>query len=135
MNLLKNNLDYNNYYSDTDYISNSMLNHISVSPEHFRFIMDNPQPATPAMKLGSAIHMNVLQPKEFNKNYAVSPKFDRRTKKGKQDYEDFTNNNMLKTIISESDFELIEQIAIDTETALDNYCIEKGFNQEEGGWV
>ena len=112
MKLTENNLTHNNYFSSDQYVSNSMLNHISVSPEHFRFIMDNPQPATPAMKLGSAIHMNVLQPKEFNKNYAVSPKFDRRTKKGKQDYEDFTNNNMLKTIISESDFELIEQITL-----------------------
>ena len=76
------------------------------------FKMDNPQPSTPAMKLGSAIHMNVLQPEEFNKNYAVSPKFDRRTKIGKEDYKNFVNNNLSKTVISESDFEIIEQITM-----------------------
>ena len=114
MKLLKNNLDYNNYYSDTDYISNSMLSHISVSPEYFRFRRDNPQPATPAMKLGSAIHMNVLQPADFHEHYAVSPKFDKRTKQGKEDFAEFSKKNMFKDIISESDFELIEQITLKT---------------------
>ena len=112
MEITENNLTHNNYYSSEQYISNSMLNHISVSPEHFRFMMDNPQPSTPAMKLGSAIHMNVLQPEEFNKNYAVSPKFDKRTKVGKEDYKNFINNNLSKTIISESDFEIIEQVTL-----------------------
>tara|TARA_R100000808_G_C2099021_1_gene116741 strand:- start:45 stop:860 length:816 start_codon:yes stop_codon:yes gene_type:complete len=112
MKLLKNNLDYNNYYSDTDYISNSMLNHISVSPEYFRFRQDNPQPATPAMKLGSAIHMDILQPGEFLNHYAISPKFDKRTKKGKEDFAEFTKNNMFKTVISESDYELITEISL-----------------------
>jgi hypothetical protein len=115
MNLLKNhNLTYDNYYNDTEHISNSMLNHISVSPEYFRFRQDNPQPATAPMKLGSAIHMNVLQPAEFHKNYAVSPKFDKRTKKGKEDFAEFSKNNMFKNVISESDFELIEQITLKT---------------------
>ena len=113
MYLLKNhNLTYDNYYNDTEHISNSMLNHISISPEYFRFRQDNPQPATPAMKLGSAIHMNVLQPEGFNYHYAVSPKFDKRTKKGKEDFAKFTKNNMFKDVISESDFELIEQITL-----------------------
>ncbi len=114
MELTENNLTHSNYYSCDRYISNSMLSHISVSPEHFRFMMDNPQPATPAMKLGSAIHMNILQPAEFHKYYGVSPKFDRRTKQGKEDYKNFINNNLSKTIISESDFELIEQITLKT---------------------
>jgi hypothetical protein len=112
MEITKNKLTHDNYYNSSEYISNSMLNNISVSPEHFRFMMDNPQPATPAMKLGSAIHMNVLQPEQFNKTYAVSPKFDKRTKQGKEDYKNFINNNLSKTIISESDFELIEQITL-----------------------
>ena len=81
MKILKHNLTHDNYYQNTDYVSNSMLNHLTgKSPEYFRFMMNNPQKATPAMKFGSAFHMNVLQPKEFNKNYAVSPKFDKRTK-------------------------------------------------------
>ncbi len=104
-------LTHSNYYQNTDYVSNSMLNHLTgKSPEYFRFMMDNPQPVTPAMKFGSAIHMNVLQPEEFNNHYAIAPKFDRRTKKGKEDYAEFIKSNMLKTIISEDDYVLIEQM-------------------------
>ena len=112
MKLIENhNLTHSNYYNDTEYVSNSMLNNLTgKSPEYFRFAMDNPQPTTPAMKFGSAIHMNVLQPEEFNNNYAVAPKFDKRTKQGKADYAEFIKNNILKTTISEDNYNLIEQM-------------------------
>jgi len=106
------NLTHSNYYQDREYISNSMLNHISISPEYFKHMYDNQQIATPAMKLGSAIHMDILQPGEFLKHYAISPKFDKRTKKGKEDFAEFTKNNMFKNIISESDYELITEISL-----------------------
>ena len=112
MKLLNKDLSHSNYYNDTDYVSNSMLNTISVSPEYFRFRQDNPQPATAPMKLGSAIHMNVLQPEEFNKHYAVSPKFDKRTKVGKEAYAEFSKKHMFKDVISESDYHIIEQITM-----------------------
>ena len=112
MKLIKNhNLTQHNYYQDTEYVSNSMLNNLTgKSPEYFRFMMDNPQPSTPAMKFGSALHMNVLQPNEFHKHYIVSPKFDKRTKQGKADYEEFTNNNMFKTVISEQENDTIQKM-------------------------
>jgi len=112
MKLIKNhNLTQHNYYQDTEYVSNSMLNNLTgKSPEYFKFITNNPQPSTPAMKFGSALHMNVLQPKEFNKHYIVSPKFDKRTKQGKADYAEFIINNMFKTVISESEYEVIQQM-------------------------
>ena len=81
-----------------------MLNNLTgKSPEYFRFAMDNPQPTTPAMKFGSAIHMNVLQPEEFHINYAVAPKFDKRTKQGKANHAEFVNSNgCIITILVES---------------------------------
>ena len=102
MKLIENhNLTHHNYYQDTDYVSNSMLNNLTgKSPEYFRFAMDNPQPSTPAMKFGSALHMNVLQPEEFNNNYAVAPKFDKRTKQGKIDYAEFVKSNIKLAILS-----------------------------------
>jgi len=112
MKLIENhNLTHDSYYQDTEYVSNSMLNNLTgKSPEYFRFAMDNPQPTTPAMKFGSALHMNVLQPEEFNNNYAIAPKFDKRTKQGKADYAEFINSNMLKTVISEQEYHLINQM-------------------------
>jgi hypothetical protein len=88
-----------------------MLNNLTgKSPEYFKHMLDNPQPATPAMKFGSALHMNVLQPEEFEKHYVVSPKFDKRTKKGRADYEEFMNSNLFKTVISEQDYNTITQM-------------------------
>tara|TARA_R110002020_G_scaffold4811_3_gene20802 strand:- start:7413 stop:8222 length:810 start_codon:yes stop_codon:yes gene_type:complete len=112
MKLIKNhNLTQHNYYQDTEYVSNSMLNNLTgKSPEYFKFITNNPQLSTSAMKFGSALHMNVLQPEEFNKHYIVSPKFDKRTKQGKEDYAEFTNNNMFKTVISEQENDLIQKM-------------------------
>ncbi len=112
MQLIENhNLTHDTYYTDNEYVSNSMLNNLSgKSPEYFRFIMDNPQPPTASMKFGSALHMNVLQPEEFSKHYIVSPKFDKRTKQGKADYAEFINNNMFKTVITEEEYLQITQI-------------------------
>jgi len=112
MKLIENhNLTHDSYYQDTEYVSNSMLNNLTgKSPEYFRFAMDNPQPTTPAMKFGSALHMNVLQPEEFANNYVVAPKFDKRTKQGKTDYAEFIKSNMLKTVISEQDYHLMNQM-------------------------
>ena len=107
------NLTHSNYYNDTDYVSNSILNYLSNnSPEYCRYMMDNPQPATAAMKFGSALHMNVLQPEEFNNHYKISPKFDKRTKQGKADAAEFANNNMFKTVLSGKDYDLIEMLTL-----------------------
>ena len=42
----------------------------------------------------------------------MSPKFDKRTKKGKEDFAEFTKKNMFKNVISESDYELITEISL-----------------------
>jgi exodeoxyribonuclease VIII len=112
MKLIKDNqLTHDCYYQDTEYVSNSMLSHLTgKSPEYFRFAMDNPQPSTPAMKFGSALHMNVLQPEEFSERYAISPKFDKRTKQGKIDAAEFVKANMFKTVITEEEYHLVEQM-------------------------
>lgn len=103
-------LDHNNYYEDTDYVSNSMLNLLDKSPAYFRYVMDHPIRPTQAMKFGSAFHMNVLQPNEFQKEYAISPKFDKRTKIGKEKFAEFQSENINKKVITESDYEIMEQM-------------------------
>ena len=105
------NLDHDSYYIDTEYVTNSMLNNLTgKSPEYFKHIMENPQPASAAMRFGSALHMQVLQPKEYNKHYVVMPKFDKRTKQGKENFEAFTNKHMFKTVLSQEDHDTIQEI-------------------------
>jgi hypothetical protein len=67
---------------------------------------------TPAMELGRAFHKFALEPDDFNSEYAVAPKFDRRTKAGKESYEIFQTKNDGKTLISEDDFLTISKMTI-----------------------
>ena len=137
MKLIENhNLTQKTYYKDSDYISNSMLNNLSgKSPEYFRFAMDHPQLATAAMKFGSAVHMNVLQPEEFNNQYAVSPTFDRRTKDGKIAYSEFTKLNWRKKVISEKEYELIEQMTLKLmRDSSVKSLLSKGFKEKIVAW-
>ena len=93
-------IDNDNYYIDSDYVTNSMLNNLtSKSPEYFKHIMENPLPPTSAMKFGTALHMQVLEPEQYDKHYVVMPKFDKRTKKGKEDFAAFTNKHMFIFLI------------------------------------
>jgi len=75
-------------YHSTKALSKSGLDELRRSPAHFRAWQDgvtNDVP-TPAMELGTAVHMAILEPDLFPKSYAVF-KGDRRTKEGKAAYE------------------------------------------------
>jgi exodeoxyribonuclease VIII len=105
-------LTHENYYNDTDYVSNSMLSHLTnKSPEYFQYMLNHSQPPSSAMKFGSAFHMYVLQPDEFEKHYVVTPNIDKRTKQGKQEYTEFMLKNQFKTLISESDLQTIQMMS------------------------
>lgn len=71
-------------YFESSAISQSDLKEVLKSPRHFyhkKFVAkDDP---TPAMRLGSAVHMAVLEPEEFNKKYILTD-LDRRTRAFKE---------------------------------------------------
>ena len=69
-------------------ISASGLKLIKKSPAHYHAAQTTPRIATPAMALGSATHVAILEPHEFDNRYTVMPEgLDRRTKEGKAVYE------------------------------------------------
>lgn len=70
------------------------------TPAHAFEAMTHPEPPTPALRLGSAIHMAVLQPDLFATRYAVAPAVDRRTKDGKAAWEAFAVENDGRTILT-----------------------------------
>ena len=91
-------------------ISNSKLNWFARSPYYYKRMCQSPDESTTAMDFGTAFHMYVLEPKLFNDNYIIHEKFDRRTKVGKEHY-----NNMMelaasgkKKLISDVDLERIK---------------------------
>ena len=86
--IVETNAEYHGY---TQAISKSRLARISVCPSYFKWHEDNPQKPTDDMIEGSAFHKIVLEPETFDKEFIVSPKFDRRTKEGKLAYNHFAN--------------------------------------------
>lgn len=54
------------------------------SPAHYRAASESADEPTDAQRLGTAVHLAVLEPERFATDVLVSPKFDRRTKAGKK---------------------------------------------------
>lgn len=75
----------NNCYHGGIGISKSGLDLIHRSPAHFAAAKAEPRKETPAMLMGTVAHVAILEPDTFAARYAASPKFDRRTTRGKQD--------------------------------------------------
>ena len=85
--------------------SKSDLFKITKSPLHFKWAMENIEDKTPALVFGSACHKYVLEKEDFDKEFAVMPDINRRTKAGREEYEAFLAVNDGKDVISPDDFE------------------------------
>lgn len=89
-------------------ISKSRLAKLSVCPQYFKWCEDNPQEPTSDLIFGSAFHKLVLEPDSFNEEFAIFPtNIDRRTKVGKETYNQFLIENADKGILSAEDFDTI----------------------------
>jgi hypothetical protein len=101
------------YHKDTTKVSKSGLDQIAKSPLHYwdRYLNPNyVEKKTAAMTLGSAVHTRVLEPQEYGKRYVTAPKFDRRTKDGKTNFDAFMADHPNHEIITYDDDVLIERI-------------------------
>ncbi len=67
---------------------------------------------TPAMRVGRAFHMAVLEPRLYALTYAVMPPCDKRTKAGKEAAAEFEAANQGKTILSDEDDFMIGQMRL-----------------------
>ena len=65
-----------------------------------RKIKAKSRPQTPSMRDGSILHKCILEPNDFDRVYVVSPKFDKRTKAGKAEAEEFEANNVDREAIT-----------------------------------
>ena len=91
-------------------VSKSNLDLIHKSPAHFRWAKDNPQDPTPAMRLGSLTHMAVLEPDRFASDCVVMPSMDRRTKAGKEAWEQFQADHPSHELLTSDEHTRIIQI-------------------------
>ena len=67
-------------YHRWDAASNSRLGKLLKSPAHLKSYIEEDQADTPALRIGRAIHVAVLEPDDFAIRYVEGPAGDRRTK-------------------------------------------------------
>lgn len=92
-------------YRSNPAISRSELFRISESPEKFKYYMENPQNPTPALIFGQLFHKMALDPETLFDEFAVIPDVDRRTKEGKEIYNQFLTDSEGKTVVDSEMFE------------------------------
>ncbi len=98
----------NKDYHASEAIGSSLLKKISL--KSLLHAINDDFKTSSAMDLGSAIHAAILEPETFSNEFAVSEKFDRRTKAGKIAAAAFEEANAGKTIITEDQKKIVESV-------------------------
>lgn len=104
----------NKEYRQHEGISKSQLHKLTISPFHFKYYLDNPQPDTPSLKLGRAVHKYILEKDDFFNEYLKMPSgINKRTKEGKQTIADYEARAAQtgKELITEEELEKIKAMA------------------------
>lgn len=122
-------------YRQSEGISRSELWRLRESPEKFKWYQEHPEPSTPTLVFGAAVHKLLLEPDTFDAEFAVAPECDRRTKDGRDTYNAFMAASDGKSIISLADYEKAAEMA---QKALETPFVKKlldGEHEKPFYWV
>lgn len=99
-------------YRAREGLSSSDIKRMMKSMATWKFFKDNPQEDqdTPSLKFGRACHKFMLEPYDFDNEFAVTPKIDKRTKEGKEEYAKFLAENGNKELIDEETYEKLTKM-------------------------
>jgi hypothetical protein len=97
-------------YQRWDALSCSRMTALLRSPAHLRAYLDGEQKDTAALIMGRAIHSAVLEPDDFAKRYGRSSGADRRTKAGKQEWDDLLSQFGDGYVLSAKDYDTAMKI-------------------------
>jgi hypothetical protein len=105
----------NDKYHSLPAISSSQLKEALRSPAHYfaKYLAEDREPseATANMQLGSAVHVLFLEPAVFEREVAVAPECDRRTKVGKEAWAAFIESAAGKIILTADQMKDAEAMA------------------------
>ena len=101
------------YLSKKERISASDLKNFLKSPRRYFYEKNKKKEETEErhFTIGSATHEYIMEPENFNDNYAISQKFDKRTKAGKEAFAEFEEKNKGKSVLNESEMEMIKEMS------------------------
>ena len=94
-------------YKKYEAVNHSSLKHMKDSPSKYQHELNRVRPSTDSQKLGSSIHAAILEPEVFERDYAKMPKFDGRTKAGKEGKKEWTEANKGKIGLTEIDWNIV----------------------------
>lgn len=94
-------LDYHRWSA----ASNSRLTKLLRSPAHLKAYLDEPDDDTNALIMGRACHSAILEPDDFAKRYGRSSGADRRTKDGKQEWDDLLAKFGVGYVLKSDDYD------------------------------
>jgi len=72
-------------YLDVDGVNHTKLHAFRRTPAHAHWAMTHPEEDTDSLRVGDAVHVAVLEPERFEREYVKAPKFNKRTNAGKAD--------------------------------------------------
>lgn len=98
-------------YRAAEGISRSELWKINKTPLHFKYSMEHPED-TASLAFGRALHKYVLEKDDFDNDYTVLPEINRRTKAGREQYEQYLleAKGADKELISQEDMDVIKEM-------------------------
>lgn len=99
-------------YRKRDGLASTDIKRMMKSMAYWKYLQDNPEDErdTPSLKFGRASHKFMLEPYDFDNEYIVSPKIDRRTKEGKAAYEQFLKDAGNREVIDEETFDQLTKM-------------------------
>jgi hypothetical protein len=98
-------------YDSTKALNYSGAKMLLVSPAHYKNYLDKPREETKALRVGSLTHAKVLQPELVHDTFAIAPEIDRRTKQGKETYDEFLKSAEGKTVVSQEEWTLTNDVS------------------------
>ncbi|MCP4365445.1 MAG: hypothetical protein GY800_09135 [Planctomycetes bacterium] len=92
-------------YRKLEGVNKSTLDLINKAPGLVQWMRDCPEDTAKknAGIFGNAFHTLVLEPEKFEKKYIVAPKIDKRTKAGKEEYQEFSSQSKGKIILDQEE--------------------------------
>lgn len=92
-------------------ISSSDLKAMVKSMMHYKYYKEHPESKdSKALLIGRATHKWILEPYSFYDEFAIAPDCDKRTKEGKATWEKFVAESNGKDVISQADFDVIQEM-------------------------
>lgn len=128
-------IEIDEYHSRPE-VGHSSLVKIMRSPAHYREYIENPVEPTSNMVLGTAFHSYLLEEEIFRRNFVVMPKFDKRTKEGKENAATWEVENSSKTGLTAEQIQTISDMASSVKLHLGAASLlSYGLSETSGFWT